>query len=230
MDGRRFDDLARRWSRRGERGFSRRRVVAGLTGAVLGAVGGAGGRGATAIQGTDFTGLPCGGPGNIVCPAGYGCAAPRMVGAYGRCFLLGGGEEGEGQEPESGSDPAADPCAAVRCAAGYRCCDDCGRANCLPAGVVCPDRPCGPAAEPPPPPPPVPDPCAAVLCETGSTCCSECDGVCAPAGTACADLRCEWLPCGTTGVTCGPGEFCCNSSCGICAPLGGVCTLQLCAA
>jgi len=225
MDGGGFDDLARQWTRAGRSGVGRRRLLVGLAGTALGALGLLAPRRPAAAQTEGgFDGLPCAGPSNLPCPPGYGCAAPRMVGAYGRCFAL--DSAGAGAGPEPATDPAADPCAAVRCAAGYRCCNDCGRAVCLVPGVACPDRPCGPDAAPPPAPPR--DPCAAVTCPAGSTCCSQCDGVCAPEGVSCADLECRWQSCGNGDVLCGPGEFCCNESCGICAPLGGACTLQVC--
>ena len=179
MDGRRFDDLTRGLSR--EQRPSRRRLLTGLAALAASTLGPAAGRRPASAQPAppDFSGTRCAGPANLPCPPGYGCAQPRMVGAYGFCFRL------STQAPEPAPEPAPTPCAAVRCAAGYACCDANGSASCLPAGVACPTFP------PVPGPAPEPHPCAAILCPPGTLCCPNCGGLCLPPETPCSAAACQ---------------------------------------
>ena len=209
MDEQRFDRLARSFAN----GASRRRVIAGLAGVALGALGlgGARTRAQSTIGAIDWSGRFCGGIAGIGCPAGYDCVD----------------DPGDGCGPANGADcggvcqPSGDAsaCAAILCLEGSVCCDLCGEGTCFPAEQGCPLAKC--------PGDPPGGGCAATLCAIGETCCEVCgSGVCVSAGSPCPLAFCAGEACNQT--TCGPNEFCCNWSCSTCAPLGGGCTEQYC--
>lgn len=216
MDGRRFDDMTRRLGA----GASRRRVLAGIAGAALAAVGIGRGR-ASAAQTpwwqdyVDFSGSYCGGIAGILCPAGYICVGDPDD----SCDPATGGADCAGTCQKQ-TDASA--CAAILCETGTFCCDDgCGNGSCVPIGEVCPQATCEPPADDDA------SACAAVLCETGTQCCDDGhgNGICVPIGEECPPAT-SGEPCGDN--VCGDGEYCCNESCGICAPIGGVCTQEFC--
>jgi hypothetical protein len=209
MDEQKFDRLAREVA-----GASRRRVLAGLAGAALAALGVGGGRGRaqTTVGAIDWTGRFCGGIAGIPCPSGYACVDDPGD----ACDPTGGGADCGGVCQPSGD---ASVCAAVSCLEGSVCCDVCGGGQCFPAAQGCPLAKC--------PGDPPGAGCAATLCRVGETCCEVCgDGVCVPAGAPCPLALCVGEACNQT--TCGRQEYCCNWSCSTCAPLGGGCTEQFC--
>lgn len=199
MDGRRFDELTRAIGS----GTSRRRLLGGVVGAALGAVGlghvrsggaAAGGQGEGVV---DVSGRLCAGFAGLGCPVGYRCVDDDGV----DCVADAGGSLCLGR-----CVVADDPCAPIRCADGFFCCNECGG--------TCEPNP--PAAS-----------CAAILCAEGTRCCELCgEGTCVPIGELCPVAFCAGEPCG--GNVCGPEEYCCNPSCGICAPLGGACIQVAC--
>jgi len=207
MDDKRFDRLARAMAG----GASRRRLLAGLAGAVLAAIG-VGHRRATAdtLYG-DWTGRFCGGFAGIRCPDGFDCVDD----AGDSCDPAAGGADCAGvcQPVELPSG-----CAAILCPADSVCCEVCGEVGCYPAQLGCPAARC---------PSPPPAGCAAILCQEGTVCCESCgQGTCLPADQPCPVDDCGGEVCNQT--VCGPGEFCCNWSCSTCAPYGGGCTEQFC--
>jgi hypothetical protein len=111
----------------------------------------------------------------------------------------------------------ADPCAAVRCAAGT---------HCVATDIVCITTPCDPVAECVPDGPARCGGIAGIPCPDGQTCVDDPGDSCDPkrGGADCGGI-CQAKgggePCGAT--TCAEGMFCCNASCGICAPPGGAC-------
>jgi hypothetical protein len=149
----------------------------------------------------------CGGIAGIPCPAGFTCVDdPR-----------------DDCDPEAGGADCIgicvrrvkDPCAAVRCRQGTKCCPRCG-GICVPDDVRCANDLCRR------------EPCNEATCGPGEYCCNESCSLCVPLGDACTQEVCppKGERCGRN--RCGPGEFCCNPSCGICAPLGGGCITVVC--
>jgi hypothetical protein len=127
------------------------------------------------------------------------------------------------------------PCATVRCAAGYVCKARGRHASCVPA-------------------PGTPSCVTDADCRLFSDYCTGCDcralasnqpdPVCSGGGVACFVDPCfnkvatcqagscvaSTAPVGTVcgNTVCAAGDVCCNSSCGICTPPGGFCTQQVC--
>jgi hypothetical protein len=151
----------------------------------------------------------CGGFANIPCPDGFVCV--DVPGDD--CDPSAGGFDCPGFCVPIGENP----CAAIRCRPGTRCCPNCG-GICIPDGIPCSEDRC------------VSEPCNQVMCGPGEYCCNESCSICAPFGDGCTDQFCEppgyGVPCGPT--ICAPGQVCCNESCGICTPPGGVCILIAC--
>ncbi len=169
MDGHRFDELARSLSR----GVSRRRVLGGLAGAVLGTVGLRSARADWTdnplFGAVDWTGFYCGGDAAVACPTGYDCVDDPND----DCDPATGGVE-----CATVCMPAAPSagCAAILCEEGSACCENCG-GICVPIGTVCSDELCG-------------EPCNAVTCAAGEFCCNESCSICAPSGGVCTQEFC----------------------------------------
>ena len=124
MDERRFDELTRRLGA----AASRRQVLGGLAGAVLGYFGGVG---AAVSAQTATGGAPCGG---AVCGAGEFCCNPSC----GPCAPIGGACTLQACET-----PAGEPCNAVTCGAGEFCCNH-SCSTCAPVGGACTAQLCEP--------------------------------------------------------------------------------------
>jgi hypothetical protein len=151
----------------------------------------------------------CGGIAGIPCPDGFICVDvpgdgcdPAMGGADCPGFCVPIGEN---------------PCAAIRCRQGTKCCPHCG-GICVLDGIPCSEDLC------------VGEPCNQAVCGPGEYCCNESCSICAPLGGGCTDQFCEppdqGVPCGPT--VCPVGQVCCNESCGICTPPDGVCIMIAC--
>ncbi|MDQ3412877.1 MAG: hypothetical protein M3509_12255, partial [Chloroflexota bacterium] len=207
MDQNRFDDIAKSLAKGTRAKGTRRRVLAGAAGALLGAIGFRRASDAQALPGPpwEWSGIVCGGIASLPCPDGYDChidwSDPTCrTDCMGWCRRVPAGEP-------------TNPCAAILCIEGTTCCENCG-GICVPNDVSCSDELC--AGER----------CGPVVCPAGEVCCNESCGYCTPPDGACTEEFCISEECGPN--LCGLGEYCCNESCGTCAPIGGACTLELC--
>jgi hypothetical protein len=245
MDADRFDALTKRLA---TGGASRRRVLKGLGGSLLGAVlGGAETGWASAA--------PC--PSGVVCSARC-CPNASDICLAGKCTSCPSGKVCSAQCCPNASDIClAGKC--TSCPSGVIC-----SAQCCAAGETCQAGQC--AAAPTTTPAPQPGPCGAVgaPCAAAGDCCApnvcanaacaaacppgyrECDGVCYPGG-CCTDADCggsclvcgadhtchscpasqvcqggvcvpATRPCGQPGATCATNADCCSGDC-----VGGVC-------
>jgi hypothetical protein len=149
-------------------------------------------------------GRPCGGIAAIPCPDGFICVDDP----HDDCDPAAGGADCPGICVPIGENP----CAAIRCRQGTKCCPKCG-GICIRDDLRCSNDLC------------VSQSCNHAVCGPGEFCCNESCSICAPLGGSCTDQFCEPEPrgmCGgIAGIPCPDGFVCVDDPGDDCDPAAG---------